>query len=236
MYARHLGLRTDCHRVDVVGMGCNAGLNGLNTVSSWVSSNPGKYGLLVCCEINSSMYVNDDRVVTGVVNSLFGDGCGAALLFAGNISRHKNSPRIVNFCSHLVPEAWKSISYHWSEIHGRFELYLDRSVPEVIGQHASIPLATLLSTSGLKQCDISHWIIHAGGKKVVDSIALINGISEYDVRHTRAVLRDFGNQSSASFLFSYERLVAENVANPGDYGVMITMGPGVTVETALLQW
>jgi predicted naringenin-chalcone synthase len=42
--------------------------------------------------------------------------------------------------------------------------------------------------------------------------------------------------SSASFLFSYQRLVSEGKTARGDYGVMITMGPGATIESALLQW
>ena len=40
MFIKHLGFRVNCHRMDLVGMGCNAGLNGLNPVTSWVKSNP----------------------------------------------------------------------------------------------------------------------------------------------------------------------------------------------------
>jgi predicted naringenin-chalcone synthase len=56
------------------------------------------------------------------------------------------------------------------------------------------------------------------------------------VRHTTGVLRDYGNLSSGSFLFSYERLLRDAVTMPGDYGVFMTMGPGSTIETALVQW
>ena len=28
----------------------------------------------------------------------------------------------------------------------------------------------------------------------------------------------------------------EGVTKPGDYGVLMTMGPGSTIETALIQW
>ena len=62
------------------------------------------------------------------------------------------------------------------------------------------------------------------------------GITDHDVRHTQSVLRDYGNVSSGSFLFSYERLMNEGTVRRGDYGVMITMGPGSTIETALLRW
>lgn len=35
---------------------------------------------------------------------------------------------------------------------------------------------------------------------------------------------------------SYERLLGEGVTRPGDYGVLMTMGPGSTIETALVRW
>ena len=62
------------------------------------------------------------------------------------------------------------------------------------------------------------------------------GITEHDVRHTVDVLREYGNLGSGSFLFSYQRLLGEGQVRRGDYGVMMTMGPGSTIETALLRW
>ena len=82
MFIKHLGFRVDCHRADLVGMGCNAGLNGLNPTANWCRANPGRTALMVCCEVNSALYVYDDTMATGVVNSLFGDGCAAVVLRA----------------------------------------------------------------------------------------------------------------------------------------------------------
>ena len=50
------------------------------------------------------------------------------------------------------------------------------------------------------------------------------------------MLRDYGNISSGSFLVSLERLLAEGCVSAGDLGVMVTMGPGAQIETALLQF
>ena len=78
--------------------------------------------------------------------------------------------------------------------------------------------------------------MHSGGKKVIDAVRVNLGLTRHDVRHTTGVLCDYGNLSSGSFLFSYERLLREGVTEPGDYGVLMTMGPGSTIETALVQW
>lgn len=236
MYVKHLGLRTDCHRADIVGMGCNAGLNALNPTVSWARCNPGRNALMVCCEVNSALYVYDDSLNSGVVNSLFGDGCAAILVRADPADEPAFAPAVLGFHSHLIPDAWDAMIYVWDDAQGKFSFQLARDVPYVLGTHADIPVRALLARHGLKVRDVAHWLVHSGGKKVVDAIKYTVGITAHDVRHTSGVLRDMGNLGSGSFLFSYERLLAERVVRRGDYGVMMTMGPGSTVETALLRW
>jgi predicted naringenin-chalcone synthase len=88
----------------------------------------------------------------------------------------------------------------------------------------------------VRRGDVAHWIVHAGGKKVVDSVRVNLGLTVHDVRHTTSVLRNYGNLSSGSFLFSYQRLVDEGRIAAGEHGVFMTMGPGSTIEMALLRW
>ena len=236
MFIRHLGFRHDCHRMDLLGMGCNAGLNGLNPVTSWVKANPQKIALMVCCEINSALYVFDEKIGTGVVNSLFGDGCAAIAMRAASSDDSSFAPSVIRFASHLIPETWRAMSYHWQEQHGKFAFNLARDVPYVLGTHAQTPVTKLLSPMGLKIRDISHWIVHSGGKKVIDAIKYTVGLTAHDLRHTSAVLKHYGNLGSGSFLFSYQKLIREGAVKRGDYAVMMTMGPGSTIETALLRW
>ena len=236
MFVKHLGFRVNCHRMDLLGMGCNAGLNGLNPVTSWVKANPKKLAVMVCSEINSALYVFDHKVGTGVVNSLFGDGCAAIALRADSTDSKLPVPQILSFESHIIPETWKAMSYHWQDNHQKFSFHLDRDVPYVLGSHAQIPVDALLERFGLKRRDVSHWIVHSGGKKVLDALKYTLNITAHDIRHTVDLLRDCGNLGSGSFLFAYERLMKERVTKSGDFAVMMTMGPGSTIETALLQF
>lgn len=233
---KKMGFREDCSRVDVVGMGCNAGLNGLNPVASWAMANPGRNALMVSMEICSAAYVFGYDMRTAIVNSLFGDGAAAILVRASERDERQFAPKILGFNSHIIPPAIGAMRYDWDESVGKFSFYLDRDIPYVVGANAERPLDRLLSTHGLKRRHISHWLVHSGGKKVVDAIKYNIGISEWDVRHTHSVLRDYGNLSSGSFLFSYQRLLQEGRVKRGDYGVMMTMGPGSTIETALIRW
>ena len=233
---REMGFREDCSRADIVGMGCNAGLNGLNLTASWALANPGRNALMVCMEICSAAYVFDGSMRTAIVNSLFGDGSAAVLVRASEKDEPLFAPRILGFNSHIIPEAVEAMRYDWDESFGKFSFFLDRDIPYVVGANAEKPVRRLLDAHGLKRRHISHWLVHSGGKKVVDAIKYNVGLTDHDVRHTHSVLRDYGNLSSGSFLFSFERLLGEGKVRRGDYGVMMTMGPGSTIETALIRW
>ena len=241
LFSRELGFDPKLVRADVVGMGCNAGLNGLNPLVQWVRNHPDRVALLVCCEINSAMYVLDDTIRTGIVNSLFGDGAAAAVLtsYAGNgagLPRSRPAPCVIDFESFCIPEQWAAMRFDWNDDAGKWSFYIDREIPYVIGFNVREPVGRLLERNGLDFSAIRHWVLHTGGGAVIDSVKLGLCLQEHDVRHTRSVLRDYGNISSGSFLVSLERLLGEGCASPGDRGVMITMGPGAQIETALLQF
>ncbi|GAA2902149.1 alpha-pyrone synthesis polyketide synthase-like Pks18 [Actinoplanes cyaneus] len=236
---RELGLDPHCSRSDVVGMGCNAGLNALNVVAGWSATHPGELAVVLCAEACSAAYAIDGSMRTAVVNSLFGDGAAALALVAdgpGADAPTPPGPRLLKTASLLITDALEAMRYDWDREQGRFSFFLDPQIPYVVGAHAEIVVDRLLAGTGLRRSDIGHWLVHSGGKKVIDAVVVNLGLSRHDVRHTIGVLRDYGNVSSGSFLFSYERLVEEAVARPGEYGVLMTMGPGSTIETALVQW
>ena len=232
---KELGIPRTCSRLDIVGMGCNAGLNALTAVAGWAHSHPKQLAIMVCIEVCSAMYVFDLSMKTAVVNSLFGDGSAATSVVCDR-ERSDGGPRILRFSSCVIPEAIDAMRVDWSEEDGKFKFFLDQDVPYVVGAHAEGALDELLKGTGLRRSDIHHWLVHSGGRKVVDAVRINFGLSRHDVRHTLGVLRDHGNLSSGSFLFSYERLVREGHVAKGDYGVLMTMGPGSTIEMALVQW
>jgi len=241
-----LGLDPHCVRLDIVGMGCNAGLNALSAAAGWTATHPGELALLVCIEVCSAAYVFDGSLRTAVVNSLFGDGAAAVALrqpvrpaeaaSAETRSADGAGPAILGFSSLILPEAIDAMRYDWDDAHGKFSFYLDPDIPYVVGAHAEYAVDRLLNSAGVRRSDISHWVLHSGGKKVIDAVRVNLGLTRHDLRHTTGVLRNRGNVSSGSFLFSLDRLAEEKTARPGDLGVLMTMGPGSTIETALTRW
>jgi len=232
---KEMKLPTHCSRLDVVGMGCNAGLNALAAVSGWASQHPNALAIMVCIEMCSALYTNEPTMRTAVVNSLFGDGAAAVSVVA-SANNDVSKPEFKRFASCIIPDAIDAMRLDWRPDVGKFSFGLEAEVPYVVGAHAEKVVGDLLAGTGLTRGDIDHWIVHSGGKKVIDSVRVNLGLSRGDMRHTVGVLRDHGNLSSGSFLFSYERLLREGQISPGDHAVFMTMGPGSTIETALLHW
>ena len=230
-FIAEMGFRQDVHRIDVVGMGCNGGLNALQPVVTYCAMDEGTIGLELCVEVCSAAYVIDGTLNTAVVNSLFGDGAAAAVVAAPSPRPHCRTPRILGFSSHIIPAAIGAMRFDFDG--ARFAFHLDKQVPYVIGEHVHVPVNALLARFGIKRRDISHWVIHSGGRKVIDSIKYSLGLSDHDVRHTHGVLQDFGNLSSGSFLFSLDRLMRDDDIAKGDFVLLMTMGPGSTIECCL---
>jgi polyketide synthase Type III len=226
--------RENVQRSDILGMGCNAAVNGLQAVTAFARANPGKVALLLCVEICSAAYVHNRSMVTAVVNSLFGDGAAAVVVRQDAADTWQQGPIVLDFEPHIIPEALLAMRY---TIDGtKLSFFLARDIPYEIGANVEKPVNRILGRHGLKRKDIDHWIIHSGGAKVIDAVEYNLGLTDHDMRHTVGILRNFGNLSSGSILFSFKELCREEVIGEGDVGVTIAMGPGTSIETALLLW
>ncbi|MBZ5542940.1 MAG: hypothetical protein LAO07_04580 [Acidobacteriia bacterium] len=62
------------------------------------------------------------------------------------------------------------------------------------------------------------------------------GLTHEQLRYSKQIYRHYGNMSSATVLFVLDEVIREGDPQPGDWGVMIALGPGMAAETALLRW
>ena len=56
-----------------------------------------------------------------------------------------------------------------------------------------------------------------------------------NINDTKEVLRLYGNMSSATVLYVLERFMDRGV-NKGEYGLMLSFGPGFSAQRVLLKW
>ena len=241
--ARELSLSQSLYRLDVVGMGCNAGMSALRTAAALAAG--GAVGVLLCCEVNSAIYVRDETTRTGIVNSLFGDGAAAVALSPTSALRApeqsagpagKIVSKVIDFETFTLPEQWDAMRFDWNQEQKKWSFGLSREIPFVVGDNLKVPVFKLLERNQIERASIKHWSIHTGGAAVIDGAKRSLGLSEEDVRHTRSVLRDYGNVSSGSFLVSLSRLLEEKTIKNGDLGIWAAMGPGATLEACLVRY
>ncbi len=245
--SKSLNMRQNLYRLDIVGMGCNAGMNALQTATNYIAQNPTKIAVILCCEINSASYVKDETIRTGIVNSLFGDGAVAIVLKGTNVNTSSKIKmehglyadslmNILDFESYIIPEQSEAMRYDWNLEQNKWSFYLSKDIPFVVGQNMVHPVRSLLKRHKLDTNDIKHWVLHTGGGAVIKGAQESLGLNDYQVRHTTSVLRDYGNLSSGSFLVSLNRLYEEQTIQNGDLGVLIAMGPGANIEVCLVKW
>jgi predicted naringenin-chalcone synthase len=75
--------------------------------------------------------------------------------------------------------------------------------------------------------------VHPGGRAILDSIEVALELGPERLAASRRVLRDYGNMAGASVIF-----VLDEIRRCGDgeeWGVLIGFGPGITVETMVLN-
>lgn len=234
---KELNFRKDIQRLDIVGMGCCAGMNSLQCATSVATANPGNKVLLVCVEICSAAYVNYETIETAVVNSLFGDGGCALLISTDDEFSPANGVKVIGYESRTIVDQIDALKYDLFENdENKLSLILSKELPYIIGLNIEDMVYTLLDKYGLKKRDIAHWAVHAGGKKVLDSIKYNLGLSSHDIRYTTEVHEEYGNMSSCSVFFTFERLQEAAIAEKGDLGVMIAMGPGMAIEGGVVVW
>ena len=74
---------------------------------------------------------------------------------------------------------------------------------------------------------------YIGRQLLIEGIRLCESVGYYV---SRQILRDYGNMSSPTILFVLDAIQRSGQVRPGDYGVLLGFGPGLTIEGALVQW
>ncbi|MEO7939664.1 MAG: stilbene synthase, partial [Burkholderiaceae bacterium] len=193
-----LGLRSNVQAYDLVGQGCAAALPNMQLSHALLASGQCQNVLSVCVEVSSAaMYLDDDPGVL-VSACLFGDGAGAAIL-----SRTPNPTsraiEWVDSTSVVVPERRDALKFESRQ--GMLRNVLTRDVPGLAAEHALAVLKTVLNRFDLAPADIGAWILHAGGRDVLQAIEKRFKLQSSDLRYSASMLREFGNLSSAFVYF-----------------------------------
>lgn len=222
-------------RLPIFGLGCLAGAAGVARVADYLKGHPDECALLLAIELCSLTLQADDLSVANIVASgLFGDGAAAVLMAGERHPAAGQGPRLIDTRSVFFPDSERVMG--WDVQDSGFKVVLSPEVPDFAREHLSGPAAEFLALHGLSAREVTHWIAHPGGPRVMDALEQSLGLPDGALDVSRDSLARVGNVSSASVLFVLDELLKSGRAAPGDYGVMLAMGPAFCAELVLLQW
>jgi alkylresorcinol/alkylpyrone synthase len=225
-----LGLKPEVQAFDLVGQGCAAALPNMRLGSALLGSGQCENVLSICVEVSSAaMYLDNDPGVL-VSACLFGDGAGAAVL---SQTEHPNCRRIAWRDSESLIDPDNRNVLMFEQRHGMLRNVLTRAVPTLAAEYAHRVLDAVSRRAGIRASQISAWIMHAGGRDVLLSLEKRFGLQARDFRYSAAVLREYGNLSSAFVYFVLRAALADGA--PGGWWWLSSFGAGFSCHGALLE-
>ena len=226
-----LGLRPDTSAFDLVGQGCAAAVPNMRLGQALLASGEDcRKVLSICVEVSSAaMYLDEDPGVM-ISACLFGDGAGAAVL--------SNAPtpgrrRVFWQESESLIDPKQREALMFEQRHGMLRNILTRPVPQLAAEYVSQVLGTMLRRTRLDISQIGAWIMHAGGRDVLLALEERLGLAPRDLKYSAAVLREYGNLSSAFVYFVLQAALAGDAA--GGWWWLGTFGAGFSCHGALLR-
>jgi len=227
-----VGLRPDVKRVPLFGLGCVAGAAGLARVYDYLRAYPDQVAALLAVELCSlTIQRGDNSIANLVASSLFGDGAGA--LIATGADRTPAGPKVLATRSRTYPDTENVLG--WKIGSDGFGIVLSVEIATIVEKYLGDDVRKFLAEHGLSTADISTWVLHAAGPKVIDTFESVLELPSDALDRTRKSLRDNGNLSSVSVL----DILRDNISDPpspGSIGLMVAMGPGFSSELVLLGW
>ena len=228
--SEQLGLRSNIFALDLVGQGCGAALPNLRNSEAILAAGRAKKILSICVEVCSAAFFIDDDPGVLVSACLFGDGAGAAVL----ASEPRPNRRRVEWkfaTSRLVTAEREMLRF--SHKNGMLRNILQPQVPQIASEIAGKLFNESLTEAGIRREQITGWILHTGGRDVILALRDRLKLTASDVRHSSAVLREFGNISSPTVYFVLQAALNDSV--PDGLWWMSAFGAGFSCHGALLE-
>lgn len=245
LLVERVGLRPDVTRLPTFGLGCAGGAAGLARVHDHLLGHPDHVVLLVSVELCSlTLQRGDDSTANLVATGLFGDGAAAVVVAGADRAVPRSAPdavaeawaaapSVVGTRSMLYPATGDALG--WRVGASGLRIVLSGGLPDAVGAHVTDDVKALLTAQGDVLDDVSSWLVHPGGPKILDAVQGALGLPREALAVSRASLARVGNLSSASVL----HVLADDLATghpSGGLGVLMAFGPGVGAELVALRW
>jgi alkylresorcinol/alkylpyrone synthase len=239
-----MGFRPDVRRMPITELGCAAGAAALGRAWDYLRGVNDGNVLVVAVELPTLTFQRRDHSSANLISAmLFGDGAAAVALTrranheeysADGIAEPARRLRIVDVRSHIFPNSLDALGFDLKET--GFHIVLSKDMPLLVQEKIGGLVDELIAVHGLQREDVSAYVLHPGGQKLLVYIEEELGLSRTQTQPSWDVLKKYGNQSSASVLFVLNEWFTKARMSVGEYGFLAAFGPGFSTDMALLQW
>ena len=224
-----LQLPASVERLAINFMGCFGAFKGLAIAKSLARENPKHRILLVCTEFCSLHFQGDHSTETFVANSLFADGAGAAIVGCEPAGQEHSLFAMIGGASLAFANSADLMTWEAGDL--GMVMGLSKKVPQLVVENANAFVQSLLgAAASYETCD---WAVHPGGKAILQAVEKACGLSAGKLQTSWDILSNYGNMSSATFLFVLEAL--QRRLSPHKLTVGLGFGPGICFEGILLR-
>ena len=236
LLAKQLGLRSDLRRTFIGHMGCYAAFNVIKVAMDSLAARPDELVIGNCTELSSAHVRNspmpdEDPTESLITQALFGDASVSILMGSAPDGAG------VQFLRTHTEQLYDQHQMMSLNIGNQsFWMTLAAGVPAVLQENIEGFLVKLLQPLGLSAADISHWGIHPGGPKILRVLGKQLALQPEQLRASWDVLANAGNCASATVLLVLENILRVDKPRPGEYGVMLAFGPGLTIEGGVVRF
>jgi alkylresorcinol/alkylpyrone synthase len=230
----HYDMAPTTDKYHVTGVGCASAVPLIRLASQTLGGEPDGRALVVAAESMSGILtqaVPDDTRAKMVGAAIFGDGCAAALL---SNDPHADGPLILASQVHQIGDSLGAVNLKASA--EDCYLHLARELPALAGAGLRPVVDRFLRHNNLHLSDIEHWVVHPGGKRIIENVQSALDLPDEEVATSWEALSSHGNIGTPSILYVLRDTIASRQPQSGEHGLMVTIGPGVTVGLMLLSW
>jgi alkylresorcinol/alkylpyrone synthase len=230
---RRLPFSRGIERLPIFGLGCGGGVGGLARAIRIAQTMPGRYVLFLTVDLCSLCARGDDLSIANFVSlALFGDGAAAVLLRSPDVAcTSESSPgRVVALGEHCWPDTLDIMG--WDIKEDGFGVVLSPALPTLLRRELSPAVNGFLSDHGLQVDDIKGFLLHPGGRRILETAQDVLGLTRSDLRHSWGILREFGNMSSATALFILDRAMRSGASGRH---LLAAFGPGFSAYFVIID-
>ncbi|MCE9501490.1 MAG: hypothetical protein K8R21_13470 [Leptospira sp.] len=230
-----LNLDRHIRRTPVWGLGCLGGAASISQAMEYTKAYPEDAVLIVAVELCSLTFQQNDFSKSNVIaTALFSDGA-ASVLVAGEKNKHYDKPglKCIDTLSTIYHNSLDVMG--WEVEDSGLRVIFKKDIPMIVRDLVKPNIMEFTGANDKALGDILHFVAHPGGLKVINSYEEALDLKSGSLNHSRKMLAEHGNMSSASVLYVLNDFLYNGKYSPGDFGLITALGPGFSSELVLFQ-